>query len=285
MAAFELNSEAARRIEHNEHELSRLREEPIIANKIYDSCRQQDCLTHKELGPARAAEHVCIDSDLLREGDIIVPPGDAASVTIDNLRIKKIIVVDKKMSPFKSGYWDVDIKFVFEYVLTFREADGDVIVCVKANSIFNKKVTLFGSTGSELVIGTDLHKHMHSHEASTINAVEPFVWVEAKAVALAAEIRYNDCHSAEDHRRPKDVIVTIGLFSIIDLFRIVNLRVESRGFSVPRECDGHDSTNPCEFFDNLDFPMDIFAPPQRPEFLAGISGNIPRGGRVTQHSE
>ena len=33
--------------------------------------------------------------------------------------------------------------------------------------------------------------------------------------------------------------------------------------------------NPCEFFDNLDFPMDIFAPPHKPDFFAGLSGNIP----------
>jgi len=240
-------------------------------------CRQQDCLTVNELGPARAAEPVYIDCEPIKEGDIIVPPKDAASVSIDNLRIKKIIIVDKKPNPFKNGFWDVDIKFVFEYVLIFREADGDIIVCIKANSLFNKKVTLFGSVGPEVTTGTDLFKHMLSHsDASTFNAAEPFVWVEAKAVALAADIRYNHCHKPEDPRRPKDVAVTIGLFTIIQLFRIVNLKVESRGFSIPRECEGHDPTNPCDFFDRLDFPMDIFAPPQRPEFLAGINGSIPR---------
>ena len=274
MAAFELNA-GKHAADADCHGLDprRLREESIIANKIYDSCRQQDCLTVHEIGPARHAECSYIDSEAVKEGDIIRPPRDAAAVTIDNLKVKKIIIVDKKPCPFKKGFWDIDLKYVFEYCLIFREADGDIISRVKANSIFNKKVTLFGSVDSELVMGTDLFKHKGD---STLFNAEPFIWVEASAVALAAEIRYNHCHKPDEHRKAQDVAVTIGLFTIIQLFRIVNLKVESRGFSIPRECDHVSPANPCEFFDALDFPMDIFAPPQRPEFHAGISGNIPR---------
>jgi hypothetical protein len=76
-------------------------------------------------------------------------------------------------------------------------------------------------------------------------------------------------------RVPNEVLVTIGLFSIIKLFRVVNLTVESKGFMVPEESENVSPTNPCEFFNKLDFPLDIFAPPQKPEFAAGISSNIP----------
>jgi len=272
MAAFELNADKqAVRAECNELDPQRLREESIIAHKIYDSCRQQDCLTAHEIGPARAAEDVYIDGEKIEEGEIIVPPKDAVSVTIDDLVIKKIIIVDKKPSPFKKGFWDISVRYEFEYVLTFRKSDGDTILCVKAKSTHNKRVTLFGSTGDELVTGTDLLKHVGE---GLVFKAEPFIWVEGKAVALAAEIRHE--HHRHEHHRSRDVEVTIGLFTIIELFRIVNLRVESRGFNIPRECDKIDPTNPCEFFDALDFPMDIFAPPQRHEFVAGLSGNIPR---------
>ncbi len=240
---------------------------------------QQDCLTRDQLGPARAAECVCIGDEHISEGDIIDPPCNAASVSIDKLRIKKVIIVDKEPNPFRNGYWDVDIKYVFEYRLIFREADGSVIGAVRANSIFNKKVTLFGSTGSDLVIATDLFHH-HS-ETTTLDA-EPFILVEAKAVPLAAELHYQrrvNFGSEDFAPEPNEVFVTIGLFTIIKLYRIVNLTVESRGFCIPEECEEISPLNPCEFFDSLDFPMDIFAPPQKPEFLAGISGNIPRRGQ------
>jgi len=273
MAAFELN--VGKPCPEGDTSLNpgRLREEPIIAHKIYDSCRQQDCLTVSEIGPARSADTVYIDGEEIREGEILVPPRDAASVVIEDLRLKKIIVVDKKPCPFKNGFWDIDIQYVFEYVLIFRDARGCVILTAKANSIFNKRVALFGSVGTELVMGTDLFKTL---KESTTFSAEPFVWVEGKAIALSAEIRYNHSHKTDAGRRPKDVAVTIGLFTIIQLFRIVNLKVESRGFYVPRECTNVDPANPCEFFDALDFPMDIFAPPQRPEFQAGVSGNISR---------
>ncbi|MDR1541649.1 MAG: hypothetical protein LBU32_27410 [Clostridiales bacterium] len=284
MGAFELNSSTLHRNEIYADGLNpkRLREECIIALKVYDSCRQQDCLTPAQIGPARSAEHVCMGDEHIHEGDIIDPPDNAAAVTIDFLRIKKIIIVDKKPNPFKNGYWDIDIKYVFEYRLTFREADGTVIGCIRANSIFNKRITLFGSIGSDLAISTDLFRSFN--DSQTIDS-EPFIMVEAKSVALTADLHHKRGHHnfpedkhCHDHQRvPNEVLVTIGLFSIVKLFRVVNLTVESRGFCVPEECEDISPLNPCEFFDSLDFPLDIFAPPQKPEFVAGISGNIPKG--------
>lgn len=270
MAAFELNNEEAR---CENHDSKRIKEECLIALKIYDSCRKQDCLTDEQIGPARAAESICIgDDQYIHEGDIIVPPTNAASVTIDRLRIKKIIIVDKEPNPFRNGYWDIDLKYVFEYKLTFREADGCTIGSMKANSIFNKKVTLFGSVGSDLVIATDL---FHDTTGGLIEA-EPFVMADGKAVALCATLVYSRRSGLDEGAVPLEVHVTIGLFTIIRLFRVVDLSVESRGFCVPNECqDEVCPTNPCDFFNNLAFPMDIFAPPQKPEFFAGLA-EIPK---------
>jgi len=284
MGAFELNSSTPRNEIHSAEgstNTRKLREECIIALKIYDSCRQQDCLTEKQIGPARSAEHVCIGDDHIHEGDIIDPPDNAASVTIDCLRVKKIIIVDKRPNPFKNGFWDIDLKYVFEYRLTFREADGTVIGCIRANSIFNKRLTMFGSVGSDLAFSTDLFKQFGDN---TIDS-EPFVMTEAKAISLSAELNFRRCNprsacpDADRFDQPQpanEVLVTIGLFTIIKLFRIVNLSVESKGFCVPDECEEISPLNPCDFFEKLDFPLDIFAPPQKTEFLAGISGNIPK---------
>lgn len=255
----------------------RLREESIIALKVYDACRQQDCLTEDELGPARAAEECCIEEEHYAEGEIIVPPHNAASATIDKLKVKKVIIVDKEPCPFKNGYWDVDLKYVFEYRLIFREADGSTIGAIKANNIFNRRVTLFGSQGSDIVLSTDLFVSHHG-ESAMLDA-DPYILVEAKGVALSAELKYS-CgvrggHHHMEGEHANRVKVMIGLFSIIKLYRIVTLLVESKGFAVPPECQDISPLNPCEFFDDLDFPMDIFAPPQKPEFLAGVSSNIP----------
>ena len=121
---------------------------------------------------------------------------------------------------------------------------------------------------------------MCNQNDSNVLDADPFVLVEAKAVPLSAEIKYVNVrqsrHDEDIVPEPSSVNVSIGLFSIIKLFRIVPLTVESRGFCVPDECEEVCPLNPCELFDALDFPMDIFAPPQKPEFFAGIKNNIPR---------
>lgn len=307
MSAFELNKKRNSDNDHNEHhdhsehhnnnnnnrtnnidarfvgedpELRRLREECIIALKVYDSCRNQDYLTTNEIGPARAAESKTLGDEHYNVGDVVVPPSCAASVTLDKLKIKKILILDKEPNSFKNGYWDISLKYVFEYRLTFREADGDVIGTIKGNSIFNKKVTLFGSIGTDLVIATDLF--VGGDGNLTLDA-DPFIIAEAKAVSLETEIKYafrrvshGHGHGDEDiFPEPSSVSVTLGLFTIIKLFRIVNLTVESRGFCIPPEAQEVSPLNLFQFFEELDFPMDVFAPPQKPEFFAGIKNNIP----------
>jgi len=246
----------------------RVKDECIIAYKVYDSCRRQNCLTHRELGPARVAGACSVGDTMHNEGDVIQSFSGAASVSMDRVRIKRIQVVDKQPSPFRAGFWDVDIKYVFEYRLTFRETGGCIIHHVEATSLFNMKATLFGSVGADLVVGTDLYKG----SGETFTAA-PFIWVEAKAVGLDAKLHH--------HRGHSEVHVTIGLFSILKLFRLVHLNVQSKGFCIPEECHDQGDINPCEYFEDLDFPMDIFAPPQRREFVSGISENISKGKGIS----
>ncbi len=251
-----------------------IKQECIIALKVYDSCRQQDCLDCDILGPARAARCTTYCGQTVEEGEIIVPPSNAAGVTIDNLKLKNVVIVSKTPNPFRNGYWDIDLKYVFSYHVIFRDVSANELCTVAARSVFNKKVTLFGSITTNSLISTDL---FNSNGCSTDMDADPFILVESKAVALAAELRYCGCGCGcgDNDNAAVEVCVTIGLFTIIKLFRLVNLLVESRGFCIPEECEDLSALSPCEFFDNLDFPMDIFAPPQKAEFIAGISSNIP----------
>jgi len=251
--------------------------ENIIAFKIYDICRQQDCLDFNTIGPARCAHEIEIDGRTVKEGSIVVPPHDAASVSLEDVHIRRIVIVDKRPNGLRRGFWDIELKYVIGYTLVFRSVDSSMQREVEAFSVFNRKVTLFGSEGSDLFVATDLFGRDGMFEAT------PFIMAEAKAMALCSSILY-DCHPHhhghhedyhEGKRRASSVEVVIGLFSIVKLFRLVDLAVESTGFTIPDECEEICPMDPCEFFERLDFPMDLFAPPQRPEFIAGISSNIP----------
>lgn len=230
-------------------------------------CRQQSCLTDGIIGPARATTCSTICGERINEGEIIYAPCEATSVTAEDFRLKKIVIVGKEQSPFRNGFWDVDLKYVFLYKLVFRETNGEIICCICANSIFTKRVTLFGSIGTDIMIASDLFGSI-----SDVLDGEPIVVAEGKAVALSAEMkcakRRCGCDEALEGRNGKEVIVTIGLFTIIKLCRLVDLTVESRGFCVPEECENQSPLTPCEFFDTLDFPFEVFSPPQKREFFA-----------------
>jgi len=239
------------------HGPKRIKDECIVAYKVYDSCRRQNCLTYRELGPPLCVESPQVEGeDGAQRDQPVEPPDGTASVSVDKLTISRINVVNKQPSPFRAGYWDVDVKYEFEYALTFRDSAGEIIEEIQAKSFFKMKTTLFGSLGSDLVIGTDLFA---GHRSGTFQAA-PFIWVEAKAVALDARLYHQ--HGPE----PQEIHLTIGLFAILKLFRLVHLNVQSTGFCIPEACRESHDINPCEYFAELDFPMDIFSPPQKPDF-------------------
>jgi hypothetical protein len=263
----------------------RLRQEPIIAHKIYDSCRHKHCLTHSDIGPARYASVSPTIDDLVEigehdrpRGDIVHAPRGAHAVQIEDLRVSRIDIVSKIPNQFKRGYWDVQVRYIFRYNLIFSRENGEVISTVHATNSFTKRCGLFGSSDNSVVMATDLLTNGLG-EPLTIDTA-PFVLAEAKAVALAADIRRPHCKRDERSREPAHVNVTIGLFGIVRLFRIVHLLVESRGFGIPPTCDDIQPPKPCEFFEDLGFPLDVFSPPQKPEFMAGVSENIPSGIRA-----
>lgn len=263
-------------------------EECIIAQKIFDQCRLQKCLTPAILGPARAAKNVPTCNEMLCEGDIIVPPCNAASVTMKNLKLTKIEILSKKPSTLQSGCWDIELKYVFHYDLEFRKADGSCIGCIAASSVYTLKVTLFGSSESEVTFVSDVYSgngRIYNNNGCCCddddNSVGgPFVSAEGKAIGLDAELKYagNSCCSCSCNcgcgcgcdcdcdcddvgfGAPVAVNVTIGLFTIVKIFRTVNMVICSLGNCAPKECACPSSVDPCEFFDRLDFPMDIFAP-------------------------
>ncbi|MCL2698742.1 MAG: 5'-nucleotidase C-terminal domain-containing protein [Defluviitaleaceae bacterium] len=91
MAAFELRRGeapgAAEAVECGCALPKKLKEECIIAFKVYDSCRNQHCLTHEDIGPARAAECARIGDKQYQEGDIIDPPDNAGgNKTLKNIK-------------------------------------------------------------------------------------------------------------------------------------------------------------------------------------------------------
>jgi hypothetical protein len=59
----------------------------------------------------------------------------------------------------------------------------------------------------------------------------------------------------------RDVLATLGVFSIVQLMRNVQMLIPSFDFCVPEKHCESSTDSPCEMFSRLDFPTDEFFPP------------------------
>lgn len=257
----------------------------IIAQKVFDQCRIQKCCSPDVLGPARmACGHMGGCNDMMCDGDIIIPPVNAATVTLHDPQLSRIDILRKCPSSFQEGCWDLELRYVFDYALEFRRSDGCPIGCVDATNSYTMKVTLFGSTESDVTSATDLYDCCGNSNGG------PYVVAEGKVIGLSAELKYPGCcnnscgcgcncgcncgcgcgcdNSGDASMgAPIAVNVTLGLFSIVKLFRTVNMVVQSLGRCVPEQCFTPDQNNvdPCKYFDAFPFPLDLFSPSAKPK--------------------
>lgn len=106
------------------------------------------------------------------------------------------------------------------------------------------------------------------------------------AVAVAATQCTNcgcDCDNSCPTVAPTAVDVTIGLFAVVKLLRLSNMSVNTYGNCMPCECsDISDTMSPCDFFDSLKFPTDLFAPQVNYRPCRDISGDTPTNGNCCE---
>lgn len=260
--------------------------ECIIAQKIFDQCRLQICLTSNIIGPARAipgGQSCCTTSG---RGDVITPPANAVSVAVRNLCTSNVAVINKTPCSLRLGFWDITIKFTFTYCLIFFDSENQEISSTLAQNTYTTTLCLYG--GQTMCI-TSYNEAFPSTQLGG-----PFVNIDTNAVALAACLSYpcpttpvlncncncncnsncgnqvsptmvNNCECTSPAiigASPVAINVTIGLFAVVKLFRLSNMCVENFGDCMPEECTtvSPTSTDPCAFFDELDFPVNLFAP-------------------------
>ncbi len=233
----------------------------IDAMRIYDSCSDKDCLT-----------------------DLNVYFTDTVQAQVDtavNVRLKDAevitVVTDLEPVPFNKGFYSVDMTFFFDITLDLYTSPGTSPTQAEGLAIFSKKVILFGSDGSVKVFTSEYGNS--PAEAETAQSLcLPRVTVQvAKPVALSAKLSscslgccipcavprcVRNCLCGEPVANgAKCVSVTLGMFSIVQIERNVQMRVQSFDFCIPKKECTNSTDNPCEVFSRLDFPKDQFFPP------------------------
>lgn len=250
----------------------------IHTDKVYDSCRDKDCLEN-------------IRVYLTADGQCVV---DRAI----NVKCTKAEIIwvfsDIEPVPFNRGFYSVDLKYFFKITLAVFTGVGRPTE-VEGLATFDKKVILFGSEGNAKVFASKYRQGDFDAQMWKKTNMPSAVVEVVDPIALGAKVLdVNDKCCCDDDfdlasvpesvsrvfddnlilgGEQKRVFVSIGIFSIIRLERRVMLLIPAYDFCVPqKECVGATDDNPCDLFDRISFPVDEFFPPERGSFEEDTDG-------------
>lgn len=248
-------------------EITGIREAVCIhTKKIYDSCRDKDCIEDLRLYPTR-------NDQAIIDRAISIKAGRAELL---------YAYIDVEPVGFNRGFYTVDVRYFYRVTAdAFVGASRPVPICGLA--VFDKRAILFGSEGAAKVFssesvmgGMDQQNLLKSNlPTAVVEAVDPLI-LSMKLVdrceRTCCECDCNeipncvgscfagDLYFGGEGRR---VYMTLGQFSLIRLERDSQLLIPAYDYCIPsKECDNSCSEDdPCEIFRKVQFPMDEFFPP------------------------
>lgn len=255
----------------NESVETRSHGEPVCidARRVYDSCGDKDCLTDLPVFLCEA-DQTLVDN--------------AVNVRIRNADVMNVML-DIEPVPFNRGFYSIDITFFFSVTLDVFCSPNIAPKQVEGLCISDKKVILYGSEGNVRVFSSDMTADDYDCQNRPVRSLPTASVQVAKPIALAVNIRdKKPCHKV-CHKIPNSVLqriggdisdkgervvlATLGVFSIVQLSRNVQMLIPSYDFCIPEKRCESSTDSPCETFSRLDFPTDEFFPPN----VADTSGD------------
>lgn len=239
----------------------------IHTRKIYDSCRDKDCIEDLRFYPKM--QYVDVINRALN-----IKGGSAKLLHV---------YVDVEPVSFNRGFYTVDMRFFYAVTLQ-AYLSSPVPVSVEGLCVFDKRVILFGSEGNAKIFSSQLSAGEPDFQMlrranapiAVVEAVDPIV-LDARILDSCGKRAcdcdlcevpsfVNNCFDGElstgdDSRR---VYVTLGQFSIVRLERDSQLLIPVYDYCMPEKecsCGISGGEDPCCVFRNISFPVGEFFPP------------------------
>ncbi len=233
----------------------------INAQRIYDSCSDKDCLEDLQVFFSDQTQPII---------------NKAISVKCKKVKIL-CVNVDVESVPFNMGFYSVDMTYYFLVEVAATLAPGGAPVTVCGISYFNKKVILYGSEASSKEFssrtcgsGCCRGEDAAALPEAVVQTVDP--------VCLAS--RFSECAEKnccpgfcipccqccelggdfEEVPTTRELYITIGLFTIVQLQRPVAMMIPAYDFCIPDKESEFSTGDPCEMFRKIQFPMSDFFP-------------------------
>lgn len=255
-------------------DLNSVRESVCIhTKKVYDSCRDKDCVEDLRFYPTASAKNLLENAQNTRGGSA------------------ELLYVFTDVEPvnFNRGYYSVDMRFYYRVRLQvytgtprYTEAEG---LCV-----FDKRAILFGSEGAAKIFSSDTVLEEMDVPAllrtnlptAVVEAVDPIV-LSSRVVdttggfggasagnltevpAFIAQAFGSDLVLGDPD--PVRYFVTLGQFTLVRLERDSQLLVPVYDYCIPQTENAPSNTqeDPCSLFQTVPFPVNEFFPPNTVE--------------------
>ena len=224
----------------------------------------------------------------INKGDIINFTDSVSSLCVDNFDTE--ITANVCPQSFNSnGFYNVKVTYTFTYDLTLIDASGNPITVtvddnettdIPAYTTYTKNISLQGGIVEEstpIKVFDSLNSNISSSNNGNLcnaacngslplNNNLPEVFVKAIANSLTANISRYFVPSPTPGVIPTTQLyradVIIGLFTIIELYRLTTITVITTEPGEPPQCPPSYSNNdPCQEFNTLPFPYGDFNPP------------------------
>lgn len=234
----------------------------VNARKIYDTCKDKDCLTDMRV-------YLCPADQTLVDNAV-------------NVRARKSRLIWTGVTleevPFNKGYYGVDLMFYFKTEFEIYTGNNRPSI-IEGLSVYNKKVILFGSEGKTITFSSQTNDQVGCYSTNMpvaeVEVVDPIVLnariinpscncccVECDSLNLPEKVSCLFCDGLSEVANRK-LVVSLGLFSVVRILRDVQVRIPSAKFCLPeKECSAPQEEEPCSFFEKLCFPTNEFFPPE-----------------------
>ncbi len=238
----------------------------IHTKKIYDACRDKDCLEDLRVFPTRRSQCI-IDK----------------AINVKCRRAELLwVYIDVEPVPFNRGFYTIDVKYFYRIVADAFCGVGKPTE-VTGLATFDKRVILFGSEGNAKIFSSKTSLTAADEQVmrsanlpmAVVEVVDP-ICLNVKLVENCSSNRNCDtemwevpeciCRCFEDELvlggDEKRIFATLGQFSIIRLERDTQLVIPCYDFCLPeKECVGSTDDSPCDLFRRIKFPVEEFFPP------------------------
>lgn len=232
----------------------------IDAGRVYDSCMDRDCLENLRVYFCDSANAKIQSATTCR----------IKCASVDDVHI------DVEPVSFNRGFYSCDLTFYFTIYCDVTTSSSCVPETLVGVAAYSKKVILCGSEGSVKSF-TSMTKICDDDGDSTkgsnlpkcvVECVDPVVLDSKICDACCCDVRCVFPYGVLRHldgeissEGPKALYVTLGLFSIVQLIRNVQMMIPVYDYCIPqKECHEQTADSPCDMFSKIKFPTEEFFP-------------------------